>query len=424
MLDRTIAPEFQIPDKVELIKSEFQQLDNGIPVFMVNAGHQEVVRLEFIFSAGSWYENANGEAYFTLKMLGEGTLKHSAKEIEDIIAQYGAFLDLESGLDRVKIVLYSLNKHLASLLPLVLEIVTEPAFSSSEFKNLAHITSQNLKVNMEKTSYVASRTFRAAVFGENHPYGRFLKEGDIDNVKVDHLNGYFNDFYRTSNCVIVISGLIGENVLSALNRSFGLLAPSKVISGKQSPQFLYKASSKTIEKSDSLQSSIRLGLPSVGLSHPDYFKVNLAIEILGGYFGSRLMKNIREEKGYTYGISSSHVAMQNGAFLVIGTDVKKEFTSDTIAEVHKEIKKLQSEKVSEEELTNVKNYLIGSFLNSINTPFALADRFKMIYFHDLGYEFYDQYMDSLKNICAEDVLETTRQYLSIESLTEVVVGGK
>jgi predicted Zn-dependent peptidase len=160
------------------------------------------------------------------------------------------------------------------------------------------------------------------------------------------------------------------------------------------------------------------------INHPDYFKLSLLIEIYGGYFGSRLMKNIREEKGFTYGINASFHSLKNAGYLVIGTDVNKENTSNTIGEIFHEMKIMKNELVDKEELTIVKNYLLGSFLSSIATPFGLADRFKTIYFHEMDYNFYDQYIKTIKNTSSEDLIEMAKKYFKEDEMMEVICGGK
>ncbi|WMJ75614.1 pitrilysin family protein [Cytophagaceae bacterium ABcell3] len=423
MINRTIAPEFHIPSTVDIKHAEMQSLDNGVPVFMVNAGQQDVIRLEFIFDAGSYYETTVGEAYFTVKMLAEGTAKRTASEIEELIAAHGAFIDLNSGPDRSSIELYTLNKHLPALLPLIHELLTSPSFEDNSLEKLLNITLQNIKVNLEKTAFLATRTFKSSVFGLDHPYGRSMTEENLRLINTQTLKEFFKNNYKENNYIIVASGAIQDDLTHNLNKFFGTTPKGAKKDPKQASEFPFKPKQVVIEKPESLQSSIRIGNPAIPFNHPDYFKFNLTLEIFGGYFGSRLMKNIREDKGFTYGIYSSHIVMQKAAFMVIGTDVKKENTRQTLEEIKKEIKTLQTELVGDEELLTVKNYLTGTFLNSINTPFALADKFKMVYFHDLGYDFYDQHLSSIKSITSEEILETARQYLNPEDLTEVIVGG-
>jgi zinc protease len=187
---------------------------------------------------------------------------------------------------------------------------------------------------------------------------------------------------------------------------------------------LPKGESILIEKEGAMQSSIRMGKQLITRKHPDFFTMMLLNEILGGYFGSRLMKNIREEKGLTYGISSNLALFGQAGYFVIGTDVKREFTQQTIDEIHKEIKILQTELVTENELETVKNYMVGSFAGSLNTPFDITDRYKVIFSENLPLDFYQNYIPNIQQISNVMLLEAANKYLDVDSLFEIVVGGK
>jgi predicted Zn-dependent peptidase len=290
--------------------------------------------------------------------------------------------------------------------------------------NLKNITGQNLKINLTKTSYLASSKFKEVIFGSTHPYGRSLAEESLSQIKREDLLEFYQTCFTSNNCDIILSGNGSEDFFKIINESFGQSDWGNKSKPKDGTHLTPGDTIKTteIKKEGSVQSSIRMGRKLFTIKHPDYFKTHFLIEIFGGYFGSRLMKNIREEKGYTYGISSSLVCMQNEGYLVIGTDVKKEFTKDTVSEIYKEIDILKSEPVSHEELENVQNYLLGSFLNSLNTPFSLADKFKTIYFNQLNYDFYNTYVKSIKEISPADLMATANTYLKSEDMKEVIAG--
>ena len=422
MLNRAIAPEFNTPATVEITKPQSANLSNGIPFFLLKSGESPVIRIEFIFKAGNYYENEAGLSLFTSKMLREGSENYTGSAIEEKIAFYGGFLEINQGMDRVSVAVYVLSKHLTNLLPVLKEIITKPAFPEKEFLNLKNITKQNLKINLQKTSYLASSNFKEYLFGKAHPYGRVISEESIDAINLQKISSYYSNYFNSKNCAILVCGSGTEDFYEILNDSFGSASWGSntpgIVTTNTSP-FLGR---KDIQKESTVQASIRIGRLMFPLQHPDYFKANLLIEILGGYFGSRLMKNIREDKGLTYGISASLVNLENAGYFTIGTDVKKEFAEETIKEIHKEIDLLKNVPVEENELTTVKNYLLGSFLNSLTTPFALGDKFKTIYFNKLDYSFYVNYLESIKNITAAELQETANIYFDASAFTEVVAG--
>lgn len=423
MLNREIAPPFRGIDKVNIQRAVSKKLDNGIPAHFIQAGTEPVIRLELIFQAGHWFEPYNGVSYFTTKSLSLGTPSHSAKQIEEKLALYGSFLDLGTGYDKCTITLYCLSKHLKSLLPLIKEMITESVFPDEELNNLKNITLQQYKVNINKTSFLSSGAFRKLLFGKQHPYGRIIDEEVIEQIKREDLISYYSANFGSGNLDIILSGNGEEDFYSILNDTFGKNSWGNSVSAKSFTNENADQRKVTLERPESIQSSIRMGFPLFPISHPEYFKVNFLIELFGGYFGSRLMKNIREEKGYTYGIGSSVHTLKNAGYVVIATDVNKENTENTIKEIYKEASFLKEEEVSEEELTTLKNYLLGSFVSSLSTPFGLADKFKTIHFNNLDYSFYDSYLSSVKSISAKDVIKTANEYFP-QQMLEVVAGGR
>jgi predicted Zn-dependent peptidase len=217
--------------------------------------------------------------------------------------------------------------------------------------------------------------------------------------------------------------MVSEFIIDEINQILGQnsfkLIPTPVI---QKEIKTLTASSVKKEKKDAVQTSIRIGKKLFTRNHPDYLKFTVLNETLGGYFGSRLMKNIREEKGLTYGISSQIAPMLQEGYFVIGTDVKKELASKALEEIYNELEKLQNEPVGDEELQTVKNYMIGSYSNSITTPFSLANKFKTLHFNGLSYDYYDNYMTAIQKVNAKDLMQMAKKYFDRTSFTEVLVG--
>ena len=424
-LDRTQPPSFQEIREIYVTRAQTQTLPNGIKLHWLNAGEQPALRLELIFAAGNWHEPQKGVSYFTAKMLNEGTSTRTAAQINEYVDQFGAFLELNHGVERINVTLYALNKHLPALLPLVVDIITDSVFPEAELENLKNITQQNIRVNSEKTAFLAQNRFKELIFGPEHPYGKSIHPADIPGIHSGLLKPYFEDRLKGKPFDIVLSGMITDEVLAQVTGVFGQLPVATSGANAAAAKTIAESSrAEVIEKAGSLQSSLRVGKLLFTRRHPDYFKMMVLNEILGGYFGSRLMKNIREDKGFTYGIHSSLVTHQREGYLVIGTDVKREFTGQTLDEIRKEIRILQTEPVGEEELRTVQSYMIGSFAGSVTTSFALADHFKTIYFDGLDYAFYEHYIEHIQQTTAEDLLQLANKYLNIDSLSEVVVGGK
>lgn len=421
MLDRKIAPPFKRVANIAIPQAKRTCLDNGIPLYYIEAGKQPVVRLEFIFKAGAWYEDSKGASYFAAKMLSEGTQQKSSAQISYEVEKFGAYLELNPTLDYSIVTLECLSKHLNNLLPLLHEILRQPTFPEDELVTLKNIKAQQTRVQNEKSSFLASKKFREAIFGEAHPYGKDLSLEDIDKLTRDDVRSFYDQYY-TLPFEVLISGLPNSGFIADINKIFGQTVLQKAAAD---PTYIsHPISSPTIiEKEANLQSSIRVGKKLLTKDQPDYVKLLIVNEILGGYFGSRLMKNIREDKGYTYGISSALVPLRNDGYFIIGTDVNKENTRNTLQEIYKEIEVLQTTLISDDELNTVRSFMIGSFLSEINTPFALSDKFKGVHLYGLGYDFYDSYLQTVNNITSTEIRDLAQQYLQRDTFSEVIVGG-
>src|SRR6478609_8894274 len=316
ILDRTKAPEFLVPKSFKLTQPVSFTLSNGIPVYQISSGEQQVVRIEWIFNGGSAADKQRGAAWFTNKLLSEGTRKYTAFAIQEKLASVGAFLEQASGFDRDSVTLYSLVRFLPQTLELVCEILNEPNFPEEELEKNRTIALQGYQVNLNKTAFLAGNSFRSHLYGSSHAYGRSLDDEAIRSVQRDYLIAHHKQYYHAGNCSIVVAGYSVEGISKLLNQYM-----SNWQNGSDSSA-LYKEPTTSpgyynVEKKDSMQSSIRYGRRMFSLSHPDYFKMYFLNEILGGYFGSRLMQNIREDKGYTYGIHSSLVCLKHDGYLLI-----------------------------------------------------------------------------------------------------------
>ncbi|PWK27374.1 putative Zn-dependent peptidase [Arcicella aurantiaca] len=425
MLDRTISPDFQTIQNINIPPVQVITLSNGISLYVINVGEQPVIKVEFSFDAGNLQESQNGVSLFTAKMITEGTTKYNSAEISEYFDKFGSFTESGQGLDRASFTVYGLKKHLSSLLPMVQELLNDAVFPEGELETLKKIQQQTLQVNSGKTAFIANKTFRKKIFGDSHPYGNSISEEAIQAVNQDLLINFYSDFWKGKPFKIFLSGNVGEAEIALIEQYFGKTDLGKSPLKKEYSLAMFnKGENVLVEKEGAVQSSIRMGKQFMTRKHPDFFTMLLLNETLGGYFGSRLMKNIREDKGFTYGISSNLALFGQAGYFVIGTDVKKEFTQQTIDEIHKEIKILQTELISSNELETVKNYMIGSFAGSLNTPFDIADRYKVIFSENLSLDFYQNYISNIQQISDVMLLEAANKYLDIDSLFEIVVGGK
>lgn len=427
MIDRTKAPAFKTIDKVEVAKATPLKLSNGIELFTIDAGSQEIIKLEFIFKAGMYYQPATLIASTTNSLLETGTKSYTANQLSDGIDFYGSFIELGVGQDYACITLFSLNKYLKESLAFVEEIIKYPVFPQEELN--IHIANKKQKhqINSQKVAVIARRRFTELLFGKHHPYGVDVQDKDFDRINLSEIKSFYDNYYQSKNCTIIASGHLPKDLQETLNKFFGEKEwgnnPHKIVTEQKSLDTTTQQI-HFVEKEDALQSAIRIGRILFNKTHPDYFHFQVLNTVLGGYFGSRLMANIREDKGYTYGIGSGLMSLVNTGYFFISTEVGSDVTAPALEETYKEIKKLREELVSSEELETVRNYILGQVLRSVDGPFALADKFKAVWEFGLDYSYFDRYFNAVKTVTPQQIRDMANKYLRQEDLIECVAGKK
>ena len=424
-MNRKAAPHIKdaIEFNLQLKPFEHFTLDNGVPVYTINAGTQDVLQVELVFYAGNWFEQQKNVASATNFMLKNGTSKRSAFQLNEDFEYYGAHCGRACYNETAVISLSTLNKHLPELLPVLQEMITDSIFPEEELNIYKQNTKQRLSVSLQKSDFVAARLIDAYVYGEDHPYGSYTNAADIDALNTSQLKKHFQQYYLNGSCVIFVSGKIPANLQQQLNEHFGKHGIGKpifsvpAISSNAVEQKKYRIQNDP----NGVQGAIRIARPFPNRHHPDFMKVMVLNTLFGGFFGSRLMSNIREDKGYTYGIHSyiqNH--LQQSAWL-ISTEAGKDVCEATVAEVYKEMQSLQEDLVEEDELSLVRNYLMGTILGDLDGPFQIMGRWKNLVLNNLDESYFYNSIETIKTISAEELRELAKKYLSPEDFYELVV---
>jgi zinc protease len=423
-MNRTISPDIKLIDTLNLPQVEKTYLKNGIPLYALNSGEQEVVKIELAFRAGKWYETKNLVADVANRMLREGTKTKSAKEIADTFDYYGANVQYSTGFENAGVTLYSLTNQAAKLLPLLFEILTEAAFPQHELDTILNNRRQRLKVELEKNDFVCNRNFVDALYGQKHPYGRITLFEDLEQLNVAELESFYRRFYSAHNLFIIISGRFDKSLTDAINDVFGgdswngLPAEFNIEHPvNPSTQLIHHT-----EKPDSVQSALQVGYRTIGKHHPDYLKLSVLNTVFGGYFGSRLMANIREEKGYTYGIHSSLVSYPHDSFIDISSEVGKDVREATLNEIANEINLLRTELIDDDELQTVKNYMTGRIMRNVDGALKFSETLKSLIVFNQGTDYVQKTLDTIRTITAPELRDLANQYLDYEKMYKVTVG--
>ncbi|WDF53856.1 M16 family metallopeptidase [Mucilaginibacter sp. KACC 22063] len=423
MIDRSIAPEYRGIENINLVTPGHEALPNGSNLYYFNGGGQELLRIEWIF--GNLHFNPEKPLLNMAAntMLTEGTSQLTAAQIADKVDFYGAFLQTDYGFDQSQVTLYTLSKHLDKILPVIQDILTDSVFPEEELQTYIRNQQQKLQVGLQKNDVLARRAFNKAMHGDTL-YGYAPEIDDYARLKREDLQTHYKAMYQPANCTIVAAGKIDESALQLLKDTFGNQWNTTSGEPDLNQPEIQPATEKFyfIEKPDALQSAIRIGLHTINRPHPDFPAMQVLNTVLGGYFGSRLMANIREDKGYTYGIGSGMTSLKHGGAMFIATEVGADVCRDAVKEIEKEITLLKTELIEEEELSLVKNYMLGSLLGSLENIFSHADKFKNVYFSGMDLDYYHRYTEVVKTVTAEQLRDLTNKYLDYDNMFKVIVG--
>ena len=425
MLNRLQAPIIKDATEFDLKLKPYDKyvLDNGVEVYAVNAGTQEVLSLELVFSAGNWFEQQNNIAAATNYLIKNGTKSKTAFQLNEHFDYYGSHLSRGCYNETANIVLHCIDRHFATHLPVIAEMITDAIYPQHELDIYKQNMQQRLTVNLKKCDFVAGRLIDEYVFGKDHPYGVYSNKEDYDALQQEQLQDYYKKYYTEGKCVIFAAGLLPANFQQELNRTIGQLP----LNQKEIPTILHPLTPAAEKKyriandPNGVQGAIRLAQPFPNRHHPDFQPVQVLNTLFGGFFGSRLMSNIREDKGYTYGIHSYILNHISTTAWMISTEAGRDVSEATITEIYNEMKDLREELVDDEELQLVKNYLIGTILGDLDGPFHIIGRWKNLILNGLDEQYFYKSVNIIKNISAKELQELANKYLHPEKFYELVV---
>lgn len=423
MPDRKHAPEIvdAVNFKLQLKQAEKFVLKNGVEVYAVDAGAEEVLAVEWVFYAGNWFEEQNLVAATTNFLLRNGTSKKTAFQINEYFEYYGSYLNRACYNETATITLHCLSKHIKELLPSVRELIVDSVMPQEELDIYKQNMKQRLKVNLKKSDFVASRLIDVYLYGENHPYGKYSKLEDFDTLNREQLLDFYKKYYQQGKLVLFVAGKLPADIASLLDQYFGDLPNQPVALQEIMAQPVADRKYRITNDEAGVQGSVRMARSFPNRHHPDFMKVMVLNTLFGGFFGSRLMSNIREEKGYTYGIHSFIQNHIHDTAWMISTEAGKDVCEATIEEVYKEMKLLREQVVDEEELLLVRNYMMGGILGDLDGPFQIMGRWKNIVLNNLTEQYFYDSIHTIKTISAEELQFLAQKYLKPEEFYELVV---
>ncbi len=412
-MNRTLAPNIKL---ISGINTHFPQSDTNL--FKIKS-EDGVFKLDIVFPNAGQVQGKNKFAIgMVLNLLMSGNEHQSSAKLAEEIDELGGFVFKSSDFYSAGITVFGLNEHIRKTIKIVKKAIDDVAFTADEIAVYKRNRLSELNINLEKTSYLASKGINELLCGKDHDISFRTTEEIIDNTTrqelIDFKAQYFTKpyFIFTGSETSRIEDILLENSLDI--NSFKYTAHKD-----KNP---VRSTENLIITKESAQNSIRYGAIWPKRGHEDYFKLSLLNLILGGYFGSRLMKNIREDKGLTYGIHSSLTPYNDFSLFKISCEYNSQNTELLKYEIVNEIDRLNNELIGEEELTVAKNYLLGAMLRSFDGAFPISEKFKLFKDSNLTEDYYEQYFKAINSINADDIKTVSNNYLKENTLTYCIAG--
>ncbi len=399
---------------------EEHMVDGEIPVYIVRGGSERVLKAELVFRVGKLCEQHRGAAHALESLLCEATESMPSGELTEALEYYGATVRVQVTPDALTFSLHCLSRFFEPLLALVREMILTPVFPEREFERYRKNRVQRYRMMHAQNDYLASRHFAEHVFGAAHPYGYTVTPEDVLALTLDDVASHHRMLGRTS-AFACIAGDVGDSALRQFEALIhdlpaGHMPPEPSSPVQTAGQFHYDGPQPH-------QVSVRVGKQIISRTHRDYPGLFLLTTILGGYFGSRLIRNLREDLGLTYNIHAGLDSLLQSTCLVISTDANAEARKIVLREIYREIAELRLRPPDAQELEMVRNYVCGNFLMQIDGPFNVVSTIKPLILHGLPVAYFDEFIARMQDVTPRKLQRLARSYFNPVEMTEVVVGA-
>lgn len=422
MTNRAQAPAIHTYRDLQLRRPVERILANGLPVYQLDEGNQEVVRIEVHFRAGRPYEKHPLVAFTANSLLKDGGGAFTSDSLSEHFDFYGATISQPFSLDACTAVLYCLNKHLPEVLPAFVEMLAQPEFRERELRALIKRRKQSLRRELRKGDVIAYRRLTADLFGEGHPYGYNSQPQAYDKLQREWIVEHHDRLFRAGNGRAIVTGRIDDATAKLIDRNLGQLPAGEAAPDPELTARPTIGEPRRIIRPKAGQTALRLGRPLFTRHHPDAPGLYVLNTLFGGYFGSRLMLNIREDKGYTYDIDASVETLRYDGYYYVSAEVGNEHIDATLREIHTEAERLRQDLVPDAELDMVRNYLTGTLLTSIDGPFNLATLYHNLLLENVPFEYFEQLVATVQEITPQTLRDLAGRYLNTEDYHTVLVG--
>jgi zinc protease len=408
---------------------QMYKLANGLAVYYTARPNMPIVSARLVIRSGSDQNPLDrpGLAGFTAALLTEGTATRSALQVADEAAQLGTALTTSSSMDAMSASVTALTRNFPAALNLLSDVILHPAFPAEEVERQRKSRLASLTNQRANPSIVATNVMNAAIFGPKHPYGysELGTRDSVEKINRDDMSAFWKKHALANNAALIVAGSIPLAELKPLvEKSFGGWKAGTLPVRRTAVPTPTTAKLIVVDMGASAQSQVRTAAIGAARSTPDFPRMQVLNEVVGGLFSSRINMNLREEHGYTYGAFSTFVYRKQPGPFFIGSGIRTDVTGPAVGEIMKELKKLVEKGITQLELELGRDSIVRSLPADFETSARAAGALSNIYLYDLGTQYYAQLPAALQTVNTESVLGAARKYLAPARMTLVVVGDR
>ena len=416
MLDRTTPPLTSGFRSLLLPDFSRSTLPNGVELYCYSAGEEPVARIAMIWEGGLLDVEKRAALVMLGEMLAEGCAGLSGKQVSDILETNGALFRAQSSRQSTLITLNLLNHTAPACLPLLASIVAEPTFPADTLESLKQKEATSREITLQKPVFQANLLAAQTLYGAENPLAGYTSPQAIRRVDREDLVDVHRRLILGSKPAVFVSGKVDEAMLRLISDTLGRIPfgdtgaePVKRLTLHNAVLHNDITARKQID--ESLQTAVRIEMPAISAMHPHFDALTFTIALLGGYFGSRLMSNLREDKGYTYGVSAWIDRFVEGGSTVIACECDNRYSADVLLQIHKEIERLATEAVPEDELETVRNLCISELASVLESPLSIATYAEQAYTYGIPRDFFARKFRNIMALTSADVKQMARKYI-------------
>lgn len=411
-------------EEVALLDHQMVELRNGLKIYFVNAGTQDIVKVDVLFDGGNAYSKSPVIPGSVNALMNDGSSKHTSSQIADTIDGLGAFYVPDVQNDYSQTSLYFLSKFSSQLLPLYSEMLNDSIFPEEEIEMYKRNMKQRFVVEHKKVNVQSSQAFSNTLFGRDSIYSDTTTPESFDSLERNAILDFYNNNIKNKPKCVIVSGKFGEKIMQEIIEQFEKFDLGSINNGEslkfQTPEI--NPDWVKISGEQNNQVSLRIGRMAVSQGHSDYWGFSLLNTILGGYFGSRLNKVLREEKGLTYGVHSHLAKLRYANYFGIHAELNADSWEEAYSSIVDVFSELKKDVIPDEELDMVRRYIKGNLMQSLDGAFAFSSYLRNSLVYDLDQNRINKYIHYLDNVKGEDLRALANKYLKEDQFCKIVAG--